>query len=224
MKEVETTHPEGTVGVIIGPLARYRAMFTSLETLKVPKGTNLIFAEGVDIARNCNLLVETMTGHWLWLMGDDHRFQPDLLMNLLERKVEIVAPVVCVRGKPFNTVAYKTAIVGGHENTRYTCQLLNDEQPQGGLIEVAATGSAGMLIRKWVFDNLPKPFFGYTRHTSEDIGFCLNATASGWKIYLDLEQTMSHITPCDLEPVKDKNGKWRIMITVDGQSVPLVYE
>ena len=223
MQEIECDHPEGTVGVLVGPLVRYRAVFTSLEALQVPKGTKLIYAEGVDIARNCNMLVENMKGHWLWVMGDDHRFKPDLLMALLNRKVEIVAPTVCRRGKPFSTVAWKTAIVGGFENENHTCASLNKEYPNGGMIEVPATGSAGMLIRKWVFDSIPKPFFGYTRHTSEDVGFCLNAAASGYKIHMDLEQTMSHLTPCEVEPTKDANGSWYVTVSVDGQKVPLSY-
>ena len=89
MREVATKHPAGTVGVPIGPLARYRALFTSLERLKVPQGTELVFVEGADVGRNCDKLVEKMTGDWLWLMGDDQRFGPDLLMALLDRTVVI---------------------------------------------------------------------------------------------------------------------------------------
>lgn len=224
MREVESTHPAGTVGVIVGPLVRYLEVFSSLEKLKVPKGTQLIFSQGVDIARNCNVLVEIMQGDWLWLMGDDHRFDPDLLLNLLDRKVEIVAPLVCRRGKPFSFVAWEKAIVGGKDNTQFSCASLNRDYPNGGMIEVPATGSAGMLIRRWVFDNMPMPFFGYTRHTSEDIGFCFNAVESGWKIHMDLDQTMHHLTPCELIPERDKNGGWKIMVSVDGHKVPLVYE
>ncbi|MCI0561702.1 MAG: hypothetical protein MN733_24700 [Nitrososphaera sp.] len=223
MRQVKTKHPAGTIGVIVGPLARYRALFSSLEVLKVPEGTNLIYAEGVDIARNCNMLVENMTGDWLWVMGDDHRFGTDILLGLLERMVEIVAPVVCRRGKPFDLVAWRKAVVGGKDNHTYNWEILNRDHPNGGMIEVPATGSAGMLIRKWVFDSMPKPFFGYTRHTSEDVGFCLSAAESGWKIHLDLDQTMTHITPCDLEPERDVNGKWRVMVNVGGHRVPLVY-
>ena len=222
MRELDSLHPEGTVGVIVGPLVRYRAVFSSLEALQVPKGTKLIFAEGVDIARNCNMLVENMVGEWLWIMGDDHRFSSDLLLRLLDRKVEIVAPVVCRRGSPFSPVAWRKAIPKATDNHNWTWEMFNKEHPTGGLIEVPATGSAGMLIRKWVFDRMPKPFFGYTRHTSEDVGFCLNATESGWKIHLDLDQIMSHLTPCELEPTKDMSGHWRVNVCVDGQRVPLI--
>lgn len=217
MREVESTHPAGTVGVLVGPLVRYRAVFTSLEKLLVPKGTVLTFAEGVDTARNSNKLVDTMAGDWLWIMGDDHRFKPDLLIKLLDRKVEIVAPLVCKRGVPFDPVCYKKAVVGAQDNQVYTWEMLSGER---GLITVDAVGSAGLLVRRWVFETMPKPWFCYTNYTSEDVGFCLNARLSGHKTYVDLDQTMTHLTPCDLEPQRDANGLWRVMVSIEDRKVP----
>lgn len=223
MREVPSTHPAGTIGVPIGPLARYRALFMSLERLQVPQGTDLVFMEGADVGRNCDKLVETMTGDWLWIMGDDHRFRPDLLMKLLDRKVEIVAPVVGQRAEPFRPVCYKRAVPMAKDNQMYTWDLLGADYPNGGLIQVDATGSAGMLIRKWVFDALPKPWFAYTPFTSEDIGFCVKAREAGYPIHVDLDQTMSHLTPCDLEPVRTPEGKWYVSVNVDGRRTPMVF-
>ena len=79
------------------------------------------------------------------------------------------------------------------------------------------------MIRKWVFDALPKPWFSYTLFTSEDINFCVNARASGYKIHVDLDQTMSHITPCDLEPTRNADGKWYVNVNVDGRRTPMVF-
>src|SRR3990167_7040208 len=78
MREVVSTHPAGTIGVPVGPLARYRALYTSLERLQVPQGTQLVFKEGADVGRNCDKLAETMRGDWLWIMGGDQRFGPHL--------------------------------------------------------------------------------------------------------------------------------------------------
>lgn len=218
MRENNSNHPAGTIGVIVGPLTRYLAIFTSLERLVVPKGTTLVFSQGVDIARNCNKLVESMTGDWLWMMGDDHRFYPDMLIKLLDRKTEIVAPLVCKRGAPFSPVCHKTAVVGGAQNQVYTWDLLSSEYPNGGMIPVDATGSAGLLVRRWVFEDMPKPWFGYTQHTSEDIAFCLNAKQSGYHTYVDLDQHLSHLTTCDLEP-HCINGKWCVKAVIDNTSV-----
>ena len=223
MREVVSTHPAGTIGVPVGPLARYRALYTSLERLRVPQGTALEFREGADVGRNCDKLVEGMTGDWLWLMGDDHRFGPDLLLALLDRKVEIVAPVVGQRGEPFRPVFYKRAVPMGKDNQMYTWDMLGADHPNGGLIQVDAVGSAGMLVRKWVFDTMPKPWFAYTPFTSEDVGFCVNARAGGYAIHVDLDQTMSHITPCDLEPTRNAEGKWHVTVNVDGRRTPMVF-
>ena len=216
MREVDSLHPAGTVGVLVGSLARYRALFTSIEKLKVPRGTNLIYAEGPEVARNCNTLVDEMTGEWLWIMGDDHRFDPDILLKLLDRRVDIVAPLVCRRHPPFETVLYKTMVSDGAPNEKY--QL--SELPVGGLIRVDAAGSAGMLVRQRVFAALPRPWFEFQRQTSEDVGFCLNARASGFKVHADLDQTMTHLTTCEVEPCR-VNGEWNVAISVGGKRVAL---
>lgn len=216
MREVSPGHPPGTVGVLVGSLARYRALFTSIERLRVPAGTNLIFAEGPEVARNCNSLVDQMTGEWLWIMGDDHRFGPDILLKLLERRVDIVVPLVCRRQPPFETVLYKKMVSDGAPNEKYALSDL----PTTGMLQVDAAGSAGMLVRQHVFGAMPRPWFEFQRHTSEDVGFCVNARASGFKVYADLDQTMTHITTCEIEPQRGKDG-WSLSVDVCGHRVPI---
>jgi hypothetical protein len=213
MREQASPHPPGTVGVLVGSLARYRALFTSIEKLKVPAGTNLIYAEGPEVARNCNTLVDEMTGEWLWIMGDDHRFEPDTLLKLLERRLDIVVPLVTRRHPPFESVLYKTMVADGAPNVKYALH----ELPQGGLLEVDAAGSAGMLVRQHVFASLPRPWFEFQRHTSEDVGFCLNARAAGFKVHADLDRTMTHITTCELEPRLGEDGKWAATVNIGGE-------
>lgn len=208
MKEmIDCGHSAGTVGVLCGSLARYRALFTSLEVLKVPQGTKLIYAEGCDIARNCNNLVESMKGEWLWLMGDDHRFDRNILLNLLERRVDIVVPVVSRRDPPFVPVLFDEA------QHRYAW---DDLVAEDDLKKVGFAGSAGMLIRRRVFSTLPQPWFQFRPGMSEDIGFCYEARQSHYKIYADLAQTMTHVTPCELEPKRDEQGKWKMTVNIGG--------
>lgn len=216
MREVDSAHPAGTVGVVVGSLARYRALFTSIEKLRVPRGTNLIYAEGVEVARNCNTLVDEMTGEWLWIMGDDHRFGPDILLKLLDRRLDIVAPLVCRRHPPFESVLYKSMVADGAPNQKYTLS----ELPAGGLLQVDAAGSAGMLVRQHVFGSMPRPWFEFQRHTSEDVGFCVEARKAGFKVYADLDQTMTHITPCEVEP-RLINGRWSAVANIGGHMAPL---
>lgn len=221
MKEVESSHPAGTIGVPIGSLARYVGLFASLDQLQVPKGTELIFAEGVNVAHNCNTLGRAMKGEWLWIMGDDHRFRPDTLLKLLDRHVDIVVPVVSRRGSPFQTVLYKAAALDGSSYLTYSWGDLGRDYPEGGMVAVDAAGSAGMLIRKPVLETLKDPWFTWTERISEDIGFCLKARKAGYAIHADLDQRMTHITTCELEPYRNKDGEWNVSVSVDGRRVSL---
>ena len=221
MKEVDSQHPAGTIGVPIGSLARYVGLFASLDNVQVPKGTKLVFAQGVSVAHNCNSLVRSMEGEWLWIMGDDHRFRPDTLLKLLDRQVDIAVPVVSRRGSPFQTVLYKSAALDGSSYLTYSWGDLTRDCPDGGMVAVDAAGSAGMLVRKHVFGQMRDPWFEWTARISEDINFCLKARAAGFAVYADLEQCMTHITTCELEPYRNKDGAWNVAVNVDGRRVSL---
>ena len=221
MREIETNHAAGTVGVICGSLARYRQLFTSLERLKVPRGTTLVYSEGADIAQNANKLIENMTGEWLWIMGDDHTFKPDVLLNLLGHRVDIVVPTVCRRRPFFHPVIYSIAALDGSKGQMHSWPSLSAEHPHAGLIDVEAAGSAGMLIRKHVFKIINQPWFEWRGTTSEDVVFCWKARQAGFKIHADLTQTLGHLTTCNLEPVRDEKGQWGMTITIDGYTIVL---
>jgi hypothetical protein len=221
MKEVDSQHPAGTIGVPIGSLARYVGLFASLDRLQVPKGTELLFAEGVSVAHNCNTLVRAMKGEWLFIMGDDHRFRPEMLLRLLDHSLDVVAPVVSRRGLPFQTVMYKAAALDGSSYLTYSWADLTRDYPHGGVISVDAVGSAGLLVRKHVFGAVPDPWFEWTPRISEDINFCLKVRKAGYGINVDLDQCMTHITTCELEPYKSKTGEWNVSVNVGGRRVSI---
>ena len=193
-------------------------MFTSLDELYVPAGTCIIYAEGPDIARNRNSLVRQMKGEWLWMMDDDHRFGPDLLLALLNHEQDIVVPTVCVRGQPFDPVLYEVVSQDSTLDKKYSWAELSSKS---GLIPVAGAGTAGMLIQHYVLADTPPPWFETTRYLSEDLTFCVNTSNRGYQVYADLDQTMTHITPCELEPKRDENGAWGMTITIDGYKIVL---
>lgn len=222
MKEVESTHPAGTIGIPMGSLARYTGLFHDIDRLQVPKGTKLVFAEGVNVAYNCNNLVKNMEGEWLWIMGDDHRFQDDILLKLLDRGVDIVVPVVSRRGTPFQTVLYKIANRDRGAMMTYSWADLSREFPDGGLASAAAAGTAGMLVRKNVFDAIGDEWFEWGQKISEDIGFCLKARDKGYIVHVDLDQRLSHTTSCDIVPYRDKDGNWDVAVQIDSRIVSIL--
>lgn len=222
MREVESQHPAGTIAIPVGALGRYWQLYASLDTLHVPQGTELMFAEGVNVAYNLNKIIREMKGEWLWVMGDDHRFKDDMLMKLLGHEVDVVVPVCSRRGVPFQTVLYKYASLDATAYMTYSWDELSNDYPNGGLAVVEAAGSAGMLIRKVVLEQIGDPWFvWYEEKVSEDVGFCLKARKAGFNIYADLDQTLPHITPCELEPYRDVNGKWQVAVSVNNRRVSM---
>lgn len=213
------------MGVPCGDLARYVRLHDSLHRLRVPAGSDLRYATGVSVAHNCNNLVKEMlqdkSFQWLWLMGDDHGFDENLLLALLDRQVDIVVPVVSRRGPPFQTVLYKSAALDGSSYLTYSWGDLTRDAPADGLLPVDAAGSGGMLVRRHVFEALPDPWFEWTPRISEDINFCLKARSLGYGIYADLSQRMTHLTPAELVPYRNKDGEWNVAVNVGGRTVSL---
>ena len=79
-----------------------------------------------------------------------------------------------------------------------------------------------MLIRKHVLTTMKDPWFEWNgEKVSEDVNFCLKARSLGYNIYADLDQTFSHITPCELEPYRDKHGNWQVSASIDHRRVSL---
>lgn len=222
MKEVGSQHSTGTIGVPVGSLSRYWQVYASLDNLKVPQGTELMFGEGVNVAYNLNKIIREMKGDWLFIMGDDHRFKDDLLLRLLDHQVDVVVPMTCRRGVPFQTVLYKYAALDTSSYMTYSWDDLSTDYPNGGLAVVEAAGSAGMLIRKHVLTTMKDPWFEWdSEKVSEDVNFCLKARSLGYNIYADLDQTFSHLTVGELEPYRNKDGKWQVAVSVDHRRVSL---
>ena len=187
------THPPGTVGIAVQETGRYTAFTESMSSLQSPVGTVISWAYGSDIVVGMNHLVDTMQGEWLWLMGDDHAFDPDLLMRLLGHEVDVVVPVCLMRQSPFWPVA-KT---GADQCLDLTSAA------KTGLVELHETGSAGMLIRKSALDRVREAFPGpvFERgDTSEDYLLCSRLRELAIPIWCDLGSRLGHMTVAAVWP------------------------
>jgi GT2 family glycosyltransferase len=62
-------------------------------------------------------------------------------------------------------------------------------------IEIDAAGSAGMLVRRHVFDNIGEPYFASTNgaYLNEDVAFCAKVKGPGYRIFATADVTMGHI-------------------------------
>jgi hypothetical protein len=204
----DTGHSPGTIVITAASLARYAEFWLSLESLKVPMGTRLVCSRGADIPHQLNEGIRKMTGEWVFILGDDHTFEPDLLLHLLSRQVDVVMPVVPRRDAPFCPVILHGPI--SDKMTRYSWRDL----PITGLFQLPKDdicGQAGALVRKSVLDRLGDPWFQCGQvdpgRLQEDIHFIQRVHDLGIPIYIDCDGVMPHIANITITPQK-YNGRW----------------
>ena len=202
----------GIIGVASGFLGRYREFSICLQRIKAPPQTIIDWRMGVCIAMHFNDMIRTMLSDeqykWLWILGDDHVFDPDLLMNLLNRNVDVVVPLCLKRVPP-----YLPIIFGGREQ---------GFQPLGwgglanktGLVKLESSllGNAGMLIRRHVAEKMPSPWFENGRMNPElggcDLWFCQKLHDLGLGLHLDTDNAIGHLSHVSVWPVRNANGHW----------------
>lgn len=195
------------VGVLSNELARFSGFFQSLLGVMgcLPAGSGLGWAKGVNIPKACNSLAAQMLGGsygWLWIMGDDHTFEPNIVARLLAHDVDIVVPHCLKRYPPWEPVVWD------RDGEFY----VHPQLPESGLTEVHAAGSAGMLIRRRVLEAVEPPWF---EGRNEDIGFCEKARAAGFDVYCDPEILLGHITLATVQPTWS-DGQWHPEMVHDG--------
>lgn len=209
----------GTIGICTTEQPRFTRFWTSLANLERPPCALRVVMD-INLAKSRNEILRTALGDWVWFIDDDHEIPPGLLARLLAIDAPVVAPVVLSRAAPFQPVhmgpkSSSPEVPDGH----YKFALLPGS---GGQVEVEATGTAGMLIRREVWETIEPPWFtcGELRpdQLSEDIAFCRRVRKAGFKILVDLETPLPHLTSCALEPVRLEDGTWHTRVSVGGAS------
>ena len=187
----------GMVGVIANDTGRYSMFTFMLNMLRTPVNTTLQPALTSDRILGRNKLAKLALeqgAEWLMFLDDDHAFHPDLLTRLLAHDEMIVGSLYLQRMMPFAPVAYS------HKTEDEVYMPIDlTSLPSDGLVEVAAVGTGGMLIRSEVFRALEYPWFEHGR-ASEDLIFCDRARDAGFQIYCDLGSRLGHFTVSAIWP------------------------
>jgi hypothetical protein len=188
------SHAPGTVAVPMAEIGRYAAFTMSLCGTLQPPGCHLSIMASASVTENLNSSIRTMPdeSEWMWIVGDDHTWANDCLMQMLyildeADHVDILVPLVLKRSPPFQPVVFHRddsltdpRIPGSEDMPTYRPYHW-DELPASGLFEIEAAGSAGMLIRRYVLETLDEPWFhstgGVILNEDVDAGFRLFATA-----------------------------------------------
>jgi hypothetical protein len=214
-----TEHPPGAICIASGELSRYPHFTHSMLNLLCPPGTKVEMHMGLNVAANFNAGVRRAMANpelqWVWIMGDDHEFDPTVLLRLLDRELDIVVPLVVRRQPPFIPVLFKEPTDDTPEGQFPPFHW--DELPSRGLLEVYTAGSAGMLIRRRVLERIGDPWFEMGKMgvelTNEDTHFCLKAQRAGFQIHADMEVSLDHWTPVSFRPTY-KDGEWTVAINL----------
>lgn len=214
-KEQVKEYPPGTIGVLADWTGRYTDFTKAMVDVVKPNGTKIVWAYGSLQSTACNNIVDNFEGDWLWIMGDDHVFRPDMLLRLLDHDVDIVVPLCVQKHPPFLPVVHESLEPSGRFNM---IDLTKHKEEK--LVEVYAAGSAGMLIKRHVLEAMEKPIFEFGRIGQENVGedllFCHKAQEAGFKVHCDLSLKLGHLRPITLTS-EMKDGKWGVVFDFDEQ-------
>ena len=222
----DSGYPAGTIVVAAAIQPRYYEFVLSLGALGAPAGTKLHIERSCDITQNFNNGVKKMVGEWVWFLGDDHAFSPQLLMRLLGHNVDVVVPIT-----PCKVPPYAPCLMHGlpdcpdgdwnPEMPLYHWDELSGDGllalPKGDFI-----GQAGMLVKKSVLDKIGYPWFKCGQmdpgRLQEDLTFCRELQQLGYTVYVDQDVIFDHFAPVCITARKHE-GQWVPAISAGTGSV-----
>lgn len=205
----------GMIGVVSGSRTTYADFAISLLHVLKPAGCRLAWAQSVDVAGNFNRLCREDID-WLWILGDDHIFDPDLLHRLLAHGKDVIVPLCLKRTAPYEPVVFEDEPEPGSYRIA--------ELPASGTFPVYAAGSAGMLVQRRVLDAIPHPRFEAFGAQNEDLNFCRKVREAGFEIWCDVDARLGHIGNIEVWPTLGPTG-WGVELDIGGgQHIQLVRE
>jgi len=202
----------GTVGVVSGELSRYSLFAQCLIGLLSYSGdliSHYDWKTTSSVTENCNQLARGMEGDWLFLIGDDHVFLPDLLERLVSHDVDVVVPLCLQRQSPYPHVVF--------EGEQDDAHVLHTEMPSEGLFEIYAAGQAGMVIKRHVLEAIGDPYFETYGKQNEDLEFCRKIREAGFKIHCDASALLGHIAQVIVWPHWQDEHKWGIRMNTGAE-------
>lgn len=236
MIHIDSRFSPGCVAVPTGATARYNSFWANLEMLEVPKGTVFLQGAGPVIARNRNDMIEAMLAlqsirpagefpgndyrpQWMFFLDDDHEFEPDLLMSMLERfdayyNIGALGSLYCKKVPPFEPTIYKTIDTAPYE--RYSWEeirftMTNVNLAPASEMQVAGCGASGLLVPRSTLEAIGRDWFP-EGEAAEDLGFCRKVANVGRSIYVQLSKPLGHVNPMAITP-EYNNGEWLLALS-----------
>ncbi len=194
MYYVHSPYPAGCVGYPGTELARFAEFHDSHERLMVPYGTYGRPFRSYDAAWNYNDLCSSALNEgaaWLWILNDDNVFAPDLLLKLLARNTDVIAPLCALKNPHFKPMAFVQTDKGVHLTN--WCDV-----PASGIRTSVRMGCNGLLIQRHVLEKINPPWFEpgveIPGKSGEDLNFTRKVVEAGFNILVDCDNRIGHMT------------------------------
>ena len=180
------------------------AFFDSFIAMDKPPYVYLRTSNGpIDEMRNA-LVRDAMVANCthIIMMDTDQVYHPNTIPRLLSHNLPVVGCLVHRRYPPFDPLLLRGEI------GKY--QTIEKWAPES-LVEVDATGTGCLLFDMQIFRDMPSPWFrarqeGYgAKPIGEDIGFCADLRATGYKIFVDTSVPAGHLSQFQIT-----EGTWRL--------------
>ena len=205
MQIVPSEHPPGIIGITSGDLTRYTEFVASVENVLAPEYSSRQWERGYDVCANRNKIIQKLIAtpmmQWVWLLDDDHIWDGDLLMRLLDRGKDVIHPLVSMRYPPFKAVSCVPS--GDTWNGGSHWRPWREIQKNGVSLN-HVVGTAGLLVRRHVLEKIGFPWFNPGQldpgFMQEDTFFCKRVYDEGFEIYQDNENHIGHLTVCSIWP------------------------
>lgn len=168
---------------------------------------------GVNVSDARNFLTnkfldEVPTAEWLLWVDADMQFEPDDLHNLVESADPVERPIMgalCF-GEDADRGLFPTLYAFQMTPEGETQSIRLSDYPDDTLFEVAATGTAFLLIHRSVLEAMRERKFSATypffqelemngRPVGEDIGFCARARSLGFPVFVNTGVQIGHHKP-----------------------------
>jgi len=127
----------------------------------------------------------------LIMLDTDMVYHPKTITSLLARNLPVVGGLSFRRYPPFDSIMLHLTDTG-YESI--------NEWEEGELVEVDATGAGCIMYDMDIFNKLPEPWFQFQKDPytglsiGEDIGFCQQLKAAGYRIFVDTSVPSDHLT------------------------------
>ena len=216
---VQTPHRPGVVGLVGGELARYHAFTACFTALHVPPRTEAYTGLGYDVGYNRNAVIERLKKEgpdhdWVQIWDDDHMFDADVLLRLLDHMygedgktdtpIDVIVPLYAQRVPPCHPCIFKQE----NEDGSFSIFLWRDLEGKDGAIPVVSAGAGGIVIKRKVVEALQDPWFERQGKVGEDHLFCKKAREAGFGVYAALDVPIDHLTTNIVRPHRDEQGRW----------------